>query len=117
MKGYKLHVTGFDWDGKIGTIKDKNGKPIYNIDIDNLVGGNNAVSSKILAVDKIDLSVKKHVSKAMSQNDRQGNVYTFDLDFSVNVGDKTETVTRIRLNDEQARELNDLLDNRYKESQ
>jgi hypothetical protein len=115
MRTHKLCVTGYDWDGPIGTIRDKSGKPIYNIDVDKLTrGGILDMSSNILAVDKINLKTKKYIAEGVSQNDRRGDVYLFDIEFSVNIDSKDETVARVRLNDKQARELVALLDDRYK---
>ena len=114
---HQLYITGFNDEGWTGTIKDKNGKPIYNIDADNLIReGGIMNNNSILAVDDLDVILKPYNVTQVKQNQPvQGEVNLFDVSFSVKVESKLEPVVKIRLNEEQARKLKDLLDTRILE--
>ncbi|MFZ1258383.1 MAG: hypothetical protein WAQ25_02845 [Candidatus Saccharimonas sp.] len=113
IKTHKLCITGYDWDGAIGAIRDSYGKPLYNIDVDNLTSKEHVMRNQILAIDNIELLPKKHKLEPVSVRSRGADVYQFDLEFSVNTKSGPESVARIRLSDKQARELYDLLYARY----
>jgi hypothetical protein len=112
---YQLHITGFDWDGYTGTVIGEDGKPVYNVldKIDPDKNQENIMTDKILAVD--DVSIRKQTYKAepLYRKDKQGNVYAFDLDFTITLDGEKKSSVVIRLSEPQAKKLNEALDNRY----
>ncbi len=105
MKTHKLYISGFDRDGWTGTIKGRDGKPIYNIDTDNLGNRESVVSNKILAIDNFEIEPQLFKTVRRKTSQEFETMAAFDLNFSVNVDGGKETVARLRLTDEQAEKL------------
>lgn len=110
---HQLCVTGFDNKGQIGTVRDKDGKPLYNIDTSNLTNGDSIMSDNILAVDSVKLISSKYAVKAVNIGDAHGNIHQFDIIFSVASGDDSKPVATVRLNDVQANDLGNMLLERH----